>query len=153
MDREEQSSWLLRLLAFLFAQAARHQIGRQQNDVARVRLFLLLFTPSFLYAQLEQDANTSLLSVIDEFKFLSALKGQDYKQMLQEFSTYEKTFNQLANQGKKPKCAPNDFYPEKMKKFHADHVKAVEAVRELANTVDELYKEFVKKYGRNGERK
>ena len=40
-----------------------------------------------------------------------------------------------------------------MKKFHADHVKAVEAVRELANTVDELYKEFVKKYGRNGERK
>ena len=91
--------------------------------------------------------------MIDEFKFLSALKGQDYKQILQEFSTYEKTFNQLANQGKKPKCAPNDYYPEKMKKFHADHVKAVEAVRDLANTVDELYKEFVKKYGRNGERK
>ena len=88
--------------------------------------------------------------MIDEFKFLSALKGQDYKQILQEFTNYEKTFNQLANQGKKPKCAPNDYYPEKMKKFHADNLKIVESVRDLANTVDQLYKEFVKKYGRVG---
>ena len=70
--------------------------------------------------------------------------------MVQEFNNYEKTFNQLAAQGKKVPCAPNDYYPEKMKKFHADHAKTVNAVRELANTVDQLYQEFIKKYGRNG---